>query len=73
MGHKDRNHEKEMIRQEKMENDLRCKFIRTNPDRGNYDITVEIGKINKHIAEVKDEEINLLKNSFKKLNLKTAL
>ena len=73
LGHKDRNHEKEMIRQEKMENDLRCKFIRTNPDRGNYDITVEIGKINKHIAEVKDEEINLLKNSFKKLNLETAL
>ena len=34
-----------------IEKELGCKFIRINPNSENYDIFVEIGKIQNHIIE----------------------
>ena len=56
---------------------MECKFIKINPDNNNYDITIEIGEIIKHIkmlhdkeVKVKDKEINRLKNLVENLSLK---
>ena len=38
-------------REEKLKKELGCKFIRINPDTENYDISVEIGKINDYFAQ----------------------
>ena len=50
-GHIDRDEKKENEREEKIKKELGCKFIRINPDAKNYDIFVEIGKIQNHIIE----------------------
>ena len=42
---------KENEREEKIKKELGCKLIRFNPDAENYDIFVEIGKIQNHIIE----------------------
>ena len=42
---------KENEREEKIKRELGCKFIRINPDPENYDIFVEIDKIQNHIIE----------------------
>ena len=46
-----------------IEKELGCKFIRINPDAENYDIFVEIGKIQNNIIESTKK---LTKNSTKK-------
>ena len=51
-GHSDRD-EKKM--KEKKKKELRCKFIRKNPEAENYDIFVEIGKIKDYIAQSNKE------------------
>ena len=77
LNYADRNNEEEMIRQEKIKSHLQCEFIRINPDRNDYDITAEIGKINRYMKGLydkeiksKDKEISLLKNLFENLSLK---
>ena len=50
-GHTDRDEKKENEREEKIKKELGCKFIRINPDAENYDIFVEIGKIQNYIIE----------------------
>ena len=42
---------KENEREEKIKKEIGCKFIRTNPDAENYDIFIEIGKIQNRINE----------------------
>ena len=48
-GHIDRNQNKENERQIKIEKLLNCKFYRINPDAENFDIFVEISKIQNYI------------------------
>ena len=70
-GHTDRDEKKENEREEKIKKELGCKFIRINPDAKNYDIFVEIGKIQNHIIEstkkslIDDLSKRLLKLEFK--------
>ena len=55
-GRTDRDEKKkENEREEKIKKELGCKFIRINPDAENYDIFVEIGKINDYIAQTNKE------------------
>ena len=50
-GHTDRDVHKEIGRQKAMENEVDCEFIRINPDRKDFDIYIEIGKIYNRISE----------------------
>ena len=50
-GHTDGDEKKENEREEKIKKELGCKFSRINPDAENYDIFVEIGKIQVYIAQ----------------------
>ena len=50
---------KENEREEKIKKEIGCKFIRNNPDSENYDVFVEIGKIQNHIIKsTKKAQIN---------------
>ena len=60
-----------------MEKELNCKFIRINPNKENFDIFVEISKIQNHIKKsikelrketVTDDISKLLKLKFKENN-----
>ena len=63
----DRNEEKENEREEKIKKELECEFIRINPDAENYDIFVEIGKIEGYIARSnKEAEIKKIKEKLEK-------
>ena len=50
-GHTDRDKRKENKKEEKIMEELGCKFIRINPDEKDYDEYVKFGKINDHISE----------------------
>ena len=52
-GHINRNQNKENERQTKIEKRLNCVFHRTNPDAENFDIFVEISKIQKLHYQIK--------------------
>ena len=52
-------------RQEKMQNELDCKFIRINPDGKDYDGYVEFSKIITLMNQIKNELKNQLKNNLK--------
>ena len=67
-GRTDRDEKKkENEREEKIKKELGCKFIRINPDAENYDIFVEIGKINDYIAQSnKEGEIKEIKEKLEK-------
>ena len=56
-GHTDRDEKKENEREEKIKKELGCKFIRINPDAENYDIFVEIGKIQVYITKSNKEKL----------------
>ena len=60
-GHTDEDKRKENESEEKIKNELECKFIRINPDAENY-IFVEIGKIQNHIIKSTKKR---LKNQLK--------
>ena len=63
----DRNEKKENEREEKIKKELECEFIRINPDAENYDIFVEIGKINDYIAQSnKEGKIKEMKEKLEK-------
>ena len=51
LGHNDIDIDKETTRENKIKEKLQCKFIRINPDKRDYDIFVEIGKIHNHIVK----------------------
>ena len=50
-GHTDRDIDEETTRDYKIKEKLQCKFIRINPDKKDYDIFAEIGKIHNHIVK----------------------
>ena len=69
LGHGTRDIEYKLERQKAIEKELTCKFIRINPAKENFDIFIEIGKIQNHI--VKSTKKNAVDNiSYKLLSLK---
>ena len=58
LGQANRDNNKEIIREKEIKDYLQCKFIRINPDRSDYDISIEIGKINRAIEEINDKKIS---------------
>ena len=56
-GHIDRNKNKENERKIKIEKNLNCKFHRINPDAENFDIFVEISKIQNYITKSSEEKM----------------
>ena len=50
-GHRDRNFDYEIKRQKALEKELGCEFIRINPTKENFNIFVEIGKIQNYIVK----------------------
>ena len=50
-GHKDRNIDHEIKRQETLEKELNYEFIRINPDEENFNIFKAINKIYRHIKK----------------------
>ena len=46
-----------MARENKIKEELQCKFIRINPDRKDYDIFLKIGKIHNHIVKSVKEKV----------------
>ena len=69
LGHSTRDIECEIEKQKAIEKELNCKFIRINPAKVNFDIFVEIGRIQNFI--VKSTNKNVIDNiSNKLLNLK---
>ena len=51
LGHTYRDIDKETTRENKIKEKLQCKFIRISPDKENYDIFAEIGKIHNYIVK----------------------
>ena len=49
LGHNDRNIDYEIQRQQALERELSCVFIRINPDAVDFSIFKEINKIHRHI------------------------
>ena len=60
LGHLERNEEDEIKIQKKLEEYLKCTFFRINPDKENFEIFLEVGKIESYISESN-------KKSFKKI------
>ena len=50
-GHNERDIDYEIERKKAIENELGCEFIRINPAKENFDIFVEIGKIQNYITK----------------------
>ena len=51
LGHNDRNIDYEIQRQQALERELNCVFIRINPDAIDFNIFKEINKIHRHIKK----------------------
>ena len=51
LGHNDRNIDYEIQRQQALERELNCVFIRINPDAVDFNIFKEINKIHRHIKK----------------------
>ena len=68
--HTDRDLIFEKERQEALEKKLDCKFIRTNPNKKNYDVFYEIGRIETFIREFKNKKLKELEETIKKLKEK---
>ena len=52
LGHNDRNTTYEIQRQQAVERELNCVFIRVNPDAVDFNIFKEINKIHRHINKL---------------------
>ena len=63
-GHNDRDIDYEIERQEAIEKELGCKFIRINPAEKDFNIFAEIGKIQNYITKSNKK---LTKKSTKKV------
>ena len=50
-GHSDRNIDYKIKRQKVIEQELGCKFIRIDPDKEDFDISVTINEIFRHIKQ----------------------
>ena len=69
LGQANRDNNKEIIREKEIKDYLQCKFIRINPDRPDYDISIEIGKINRIIKEINDKKIRELPKLVENLKI----
>ena len=77
-GHTDRNIDQEIQRQQALQKELGSKFVRINPDKENFYIFIEIGKLQDHIIKptkgltkktvIDDISTRLLKLEFKSNN-----
>ena len=71
-GYTDRDVREENKRGKKIKEDLGCKFTRVNPDKKDFDITVEIDKIHNHIIEsTKKSLIDKISKGLLELNFKS--
>ena len=57
LGHNDRNITYEIQRQQALERELNCVFIRINPDAVDFNIFKEINKIHRHIKRSSRESL----------------
>ena len=57
LGHNDRNIDYEIQRQQALERELNCVFIRINPDAVDFNIFKEINKIHRHIKKSSEESL----------------
>ena len=56
LGHNDRNITYEIQRQQALERELNCVFIRINPDAVDFNIFKEINKIHRHINKLNKKQ-----------------
>ena len=56
LGHNDRNIDYEIQRQQALERELNCVFIRINPDAVDFNIFKEINKIHRHINKLTKQQ-----------------
>ena len=79
-GHKDRDIDYEIRRQQAIEKELGCEFIRINPAKENFNVFVEIGKIQNYIVKstkklneesTKEALIGQLSNKLLRLEFKS--
>ena len=75
-GHKDRNIDHEIKRQEAIKEKLGCEFIRINPDEVNFNMFKALNEIHRHIKEsikklIKQSLINELSNKLLRLVFKS--
>ena len=56
LGHNDRNIDYEIQRQQALERELNCVFIRINPDAIDFNIFKEINKIHRHINQLTKQQ-----------------
>ena len=71
-GHKERDSKNELMRENAIKQKLGCKFIRINPELKDFSITIEINRIFEHIKEIKDKEINKLKEMINNLKIEKS-
>ena len=57
LGHNDGNITYEIQRQQALERELNCVFIRINPDAVDFNIFKEINKIHRHIKKSSEESL----------------
>ena len=69
LDHSNRDNNKGIIREKEIKDYSQCKFIRINPDRSDYDISIEIGKINRIIKEINDQKISELEKLIENLEI----
>ena len=48
---------------------MNCKFLRINPDGDKFSVFTEINRIFEHIKQVKDKEINEVKEMINNLKI----
>ena len=69
LGHNDRNINDEIQRQQALERELNCVFIRINPDAIDFNIFKEINKIHRHINQLTKQKTkeSIIDNISKRL------
>ena len=67
LGHNDRNITYEIQRQQALERELNCVFIRINPDAVDFNIFKEINKIHRHIISSKEFLIDKISKKMREL------
>ena len=57
LGHRERNSDEDIIRENSIKQKLQCKFIRINPDKEKYDVDFEINKIHYHMMNMLENQV----------------
>ena len=68
-GRSDRNDNKEKSIENSIKQKLQGEFIRINPDKEDYDVLIEIGKIYSHILESVKGEVKNLENMMRDMKI----